>query len=141
MSVFAARGRHCWDGVPIRHLSEIDRLLCEATTAHLAAIGDPKAVLNELAGRGYQLGLITNDAEATALAHVRKLGLDHILAFVAGYDFGFGAKPNPGPVVAFAAAVGVPTTEIVVVGDTALDIATARKAKARAVGALTGPNT
>jgi len=97
--------------------------------------------MSELAGRGYQLGLITNDAEATARAHVRKLGLDHILAFVAGYDSGFGVKPEAGPVLAFAAVVGVPTTEIVMVGDTALDIATARKAKARAVGVLTGPNS
>jgi phosphoglycolate phosphatase len=121
--------------------AEIDRLLCEATTAHLAVIDDPKAVMSELAGRGYQLGLVTNDAEATARAHVRKLGLDRILAFVAGYDSGFGVKPEPGPVLAFASVVGVPTTEIVMVGDTALDIATARKAKARAVGVLTGPNS
>ena len=116
---------------------EIDRLLCEATTAQSAAIDDPKVVMSDLAGRGYQLGLITNDAEATARAHVRKLGIDHILAFVAGYNSGFGAKPAPGRNIAFAAAVGVPTTEIVMVGDTALDIATARKARARAVGVLT----
>ena len=141
-SVFAARWATLL-GRPAdpKFFREIDRLLCKATTGHLAAIGDPKAVMSELAGHGYQLGLITNDAEATARAHVRKLGLDHILAFVAGYDSGFGAKPAPGPVLAFAAAVGAPTTEIVVVGDTALDIATARKARARAVGVLTGPSS
>ena len=120
---------------------EIDRLLCEATTAHLVAIGDPKAVMGELAGRGYQLGLITNDAEATARAHARKLGFDQMLAFVAGYDSGCGAKPAPGPVLAFAAAAGVPPTQVVMVGDTALDVATARMAGARAVGVLTGPNS
>jgi phosphoglycolate phosphatase len=121
--------------------TETDRLLCEATTAHLAAIGDPKAVLGELAGRGYRLGLTTNDAEATARAHVRKLGLDGMLAFVAGYDSGFGSKPAPGPVLAFAAAVGVPTREIVMVGDTALDVAMARTAGAQAVLVLTGPKS
>jgi phosphoglycolate phosphatase len=141
-SVFAAR----WAALLGRpadsaFFKDIDERLCEATTAHLAPIGDPKAVLNELAGRGYRLGLITNDAEATARAHVRKLGLDDILAFVAGYDSGFGAKPAPGPVVAFAAAVGVPTGQVVLVGDTALDMATARNAGARAVRVLTGPNT
>jgi phosphoglycolate phosphatase len=126
-SVFAAR----WASLLGRpadaaFFEEIDRLLCEATTEHLTPIGDPKAVMSELASRGYQLGLITNDAEATARAHVRKLGLDRILAFVAGYDSGLGVKPEPGSVLAFAAAVGVSTTEIVMVGDTALDIATAR---------------
>lgn len=141
-SVFAARlARVLQRPADSAFFGEIDRLLCEATTAHLAVINDPKTVLSELVGRGYRLGLITNDAEATARAHVRKLGLDHTFSFVAGYDSGFGAKPAPGPVVAFAAAVGIPTAEIVLVGDTALDIATARNAGARAVGVLTGPNT
>jgi phosphoglycolate phosphatase len=141
-SVFAG----CWATVLGRpadapFLKEIDRLLCEATTARLAAIGDPKAVLAELAGRGYRLGLITNDAEATARAHARKLGLEPMLAFIAGYDSGFGAKPAPGPVLAFAAAIGVSTSEIVVVGDTALDVVTARAAGAKAVVVLSGPRS
>jgi phosphoglycolate phosphatase len=121
--------------------TETDRLLCQATTAHLAGIGDPKAVLGELAGRGYRLGLTTSDAEATARAHVQKLGLDRMLAFVAGYDSGFGSKPEPGPVCAFAAAVGVSTREVVMVGDTALDVAMARTAGVQAVLVLTGPRS
>jgi phosphoglycolate phosphatase len=119
--------------------AEIDRLLCDATTRHLAAIGDPKALLNLLAGRGYRLGMLTNDAEVTARAHARKLGLDEVLEFVAGYDSGFGAKPAPGPVLAFAQAVGVPASEIAVVGDSVLDLAAARAAGAVAIGVLTGP--
>jgi phosphoglycolate phosphatase len=120
--------------------AEIDRELRQATMAHLTAIGDPKTVLAKLAGQG-QLGLITNDAEGTARAHSRMLGLNHVLEFVAGYDFGLGAKPERGPVIAFAAAVGVSTNEIVVVGDSALDVATARNAGARAVAVLTGPQS
>ena len=89
----------------------------------------------------YRLGLITNDAEATARAHARKLGLEPMLAFIAGYDSGFGAKPAPGPVLAFAAAIGVSTSEIVVVGDTALDVVTARAAGAKAVVVLSGPRS
>src|SRR6516225_2133784 len=141
-SVFAAR----WATLLGRpadpaFFGEIDRLLCKATTTHLAVIGDARAVMSELAGRGYQLGLVTNDAEATARAHVRKLGCDHMLSFVAGYDSGYGAKPAPGPVFAFSAAVGVSPNELVLVGDTALDIATARTAGARAVVVLTGPQS
>ena len=119
--------------------AEIDQLLCDATTRHLAAIGDPKTLLTLLAARGYRLGMITNDAEITARAHARKLGLDKYLEFVAGYDSGFGAKPDPGPVLAFAQAVGVPPSEIAVVGDTILDLAAARAAGAIAIGVLTGP--
>ena len=119
--------------------AEIDRLLCGATTRHLVAIGDPKALLMLLAARGYRLGMLTNDAETTARAHARKLGLDKVLEFVAGYDSGFGAKPDPGPVLAFARAVGVPASETAVVGDTVLDLAAARAAGAVAIGVLTGP--
>ena len=119
--------------------AEIDQLMCDATTRHLAAIGDPKALLTALAARGYRLGMITNDAELTARAHARKLGLDKYLEFVAGYDSGFGAKPDPGPVLAFAKAVGVPASETAVVGDTVLDLAAARAAGAIAIGVLTGP--
>jgi len=141
-SIFAARWATLL-GRPVDAalLEEIDQLLSKETTAHLAAIGDARAVMSELAGRGYQLGLVTNDAEATARAHVRKLGCDHMLSFVAGYDSGYGAKPAPGPVFAFSAAVGVSPNELVLVGDTALDIATARTAGARAVVVLTGPQS
>ena len=118
--------------------AEIDRLLCDATTRHLTAIGDPKALLTLLAARGYRLGMITNDAEITARAHARKLGLDKLLEFIAGYDSGFGAKPDPGPALAFAQAVGVPPSETAIIGDTVLDLATARAAGAIAIGVLTG---
>jgi phosphoglycolate phosphatase len=121
--------------------AEIDRFLCDATTLHLTAIGDPMALLTALTDRGYRLGLMTNDAEVTARAHVRKLGLDQVLAFVAGYDSGFGAKPEPGPVLAFARAVGVAAAQTAVVGDTLIDLAAARAAGAIAIGVLTGPAT
>ena len=64
--------------------------------------------------------MITNDAEITARTHARKLGLDTYLEFIAGYDSGFGIKPDPGPILAFARAVGVPPSETAVVGDTVL---------------------
>lgn len=121
--------------------TKVDLLLCQATTAHLSPIGDPRRVLSDLATRGYRLGLITNDAEASARAHLRKLGLERFVEFVAGYDSGFGAKPAPTPVLAFAAAAGVSPAEVVVVGDTVIDVATARAAGARAVVVSTGPNS
>jgi phosphoglycolate phosphatase len=120
-------------------LVEIDRLLWDATTRHLVAIGDPRALLAVLAARGYRLGMVTNDAEFTARAHLRKLGLDGVLAFVAGYDSGFGAKPDAAPVLAFAQAAGVPASEVAVVGDSIHDLAAARAAGAVAVGVLSGP--
>jgi phosphoglycolate phosphatase len=122
-------------------LAQIDRMLCEATTGHLAAIGDPKTAFGELAARGYRLGVITNDAEASARAHMHGLGVEHLLDFIAGYDSGFGAKPEPAAVLAFAVTVGVATRDIAVVGDTCIDVAMARAAGAFAIMVQTGPAT
>ena len=120
--------------------AEVDRQLCEATISHLVPIGEPRKLMTALAGRGFRLGIVSNDAEATVRAHARKLGIDRILQFVAGYDSGFGTKPGPGPVLAFANAAGVSPSQTAVVGDTVLDIAAARAAGAVAIGVLTGPS-
>jgi phosphoglycolate phosphatase len=119
--------------------AEIDRLFLDATVTHLTPIGDPQTLLSSLAARGYRLGVITNDAEIPARAHARKLGIADYLDFIAGYDSGFGAKPDPEPVLAFAKAVGVEPAEVAVVGDTVHDLAAARAAGAVAIGVLTGP--
>ena len=141
-SVFAMRWATLLGRVADSAFAEkIDRLLCQATTAHLSPIGDPKTILGELARRGYRLGMITNDAEATARTHARKLGFHDLLTFIAGYDSGFGTKPAPAPIIAFARTVGVSIMEIVMVGDSDIDVATARAAGARAILVLTGPKS
>ena len=118
--------------------AEVDRLFAEAAVAHLTPIGNPPALLGELARRGYRLGLMTNDAEANTRAQARQLGVDHLLDFVAGYDSGFGAKPEPGPVLAFAALLDIDAHDIAVVGDAAHDLIAARAAGAVAIGVRTG---
>jgi phosphoglycolate phosphatase len=138
--VFGARWAQALGRPPsAEFFAEIDRLLCDATTSHLAAIGSPKTVLSDLARRGYRIGMCTNDPEITARAHARKLGLGEILEFIAGYDSGFGVKPEAGPILAFAQAVCVAPAEVIMVGDTILDLDAAHAAGAVAVGVLTGP--
>jgi phosphoglycolate phosphatase len=48
--------------------------------------------------------------------------------FVAGFDSGYGAKPDPGPLLAFARAVDLPPARIVMVGDSAHDMSAGRAA-------------
>jgi phosphoglycolate phosphatase len=119
-------------------IAELDRLFLAASTDDLVPIGDPPAILGALAARGCRLGLFTNDAEASGRTHAARLGIDGLLSFVGGYDSGFGAKPEPGPVLAFAEAVGARPEEVAVVGDTLHDLAAARAAGAVAVGVLSG---
>jgi phosphoglycolate phosphatase len=119
--------------------AHVDRLFLRAGQEHLAPIGEPAAVLTALARRGYRLGIITNDAEANARAQIAQLKIDHLVGFVAGHDSGFGAKPDPGPVLAFAQKLGIAPSEVAVVGDSLHDLAAARAAAATAVGVLSGP--
>jgi len=119
---------------------EIDHLFLETTLTHLHPIGDPRAALSELKQRGYWLGIMTNDAEANTRAQLRRLDIHGLVAFVAGYDSGFGLKPGPKPVLAFASALEVVPSEVAVVGDSPHDLIAARAAGALAVGVLSGPN-
>ena len=72
-------------------------------------------------------------------AQLRQLGLDTLLGFVAAYDSGYGHKPDPAPVLAFAKFAGVAPAEVAVVGDSEHDLVAARAAGAAAIGVLSGP--
>lgn len=120
-------------------VDDIDRRYFQATLDHLTPMGDVKSLLGSFAARGLRLGLMTNDADANTRAQLQRLGLDRLLEFVAAYDSGFGAKPAPDPVLAFAKFGGVAPADIAVVGDTVHDLAAARAAGAMAIGVLSGP--
>jgi phosphoglycolate phosphatase len=82
----------------------------------------------ELRRRGFKLGLATNDSIGGLEA---SLGPHHILElfdFRVGCDSGFGAKPDPGMVWAFCAAVGVVPGAVAVVGDATHDLSMGRAA-------------
>jgi phosphoglycolate phosphatase len=105
----------------------------------LAPIGRPADLAEILVRRGLRLGIATNDAEASARNQAAALGLTPSLDFIAGYDSGFGGKPHPGMVLAFAAHCGIRPAEIALVGDSLHDLDAARAAGALAIAVLTGP--
>ncbi|WP_406856633.1 HAD family hydrolase [Alsobacter sp. KACC 23698] len=118
---------------------EIDALFLEHGRKNLKPIGEPLAVIRELLRDGYRLGVATNDAEASALEQAESLGLIPHLDFICGYDSGHGGKPEPGMVLAFARTLGVPPSDIALVGDSTHDLHAARAAGAVAIAVLTGP--
>jgi len=111
------------------------------------AIETPQAPVPELhatldtLSRDHVLGLMTNDSEAPAKAHLAQVGIADRFAFVAGYDSGFGAKPEPGPLLAFSQAVGVAPKNTLMVGDSRHDLVAGRAAGMGTVGVLTGVAT
>jgi phosphoglycolate phosphatase len=124
----------------VEFLQQIDARLLEATLRHLHPVGDPAAVMRELRARGLALGVLTNESEASARSHLRRLGADSLVTFVCGYDSGFGQKPDARPVLAFAARVNVAPAEVVVIGDSPHDLISARAAGAVGIAVLSGPN-
>ncbi len=124
----------------------------DALAAEILAIFDAQTATNEVAladlgqlfaglrARGYRIGVATNDGEASSRAVLAACGALAEIDFIAGHDSGYGQKPDPGMVTAFARAGGLTVREIAVVGDTPADMKMARAAGAGlAVGVLTGP--
>jgi phosphoglycolate phosphatase len=87
---------------------------------------------------GLALGVATNDSEAPARAHLAHAGIADLFAFVAGYDSGWGGKPAPGQLLAFARAAGLDPGACAMVGDSLHDLAAARAAGMAGVAVLTG---
>jgi phosphoglycolate phosphatase len=117
----------------------MDRLFAYWSLKFLAPIHDPAAIALDLKGMGLRLGIATNDAEAAAKAQVEALGLAPHVDFVAGYDSGFGGKPDPGMVLGFADFCGVQPSAVALVGDTLHDLHAARAAGSIAIAVLSGP--
>jgi phosphoglycolate phosphatase len=118
---------------------QVDEILAEETAHCVVPIGDPVSVMAQLAARDLRLGIATNDSEDAARRQVAALGLADHMTFIAGYDSGFGGKPGPGMVQAFAAQLGLPCAAVALVGDSLDDMHTARNAGCRAIAVLSGP--
>jgi phosphoglycolate phosphatase len=94
--------------------------------------------LDELIGFGLPLGIATNDGEASARAQLDVFDVTHRFDFIAGYDSGFGAKPDAGMCTAFADQTGIAPEQIVMVGDSLHDLHAGRAAGMQCVAVLTG---
>ena len=98
----------------------------------------------DLRAAGYYLGVMTNDSEGSARAHLGAVAVHELagggaLDRVIGADSGHGAKPDPAPLLAFARHVGLPPEHIAMVGDSRHDLGAGRAAGMVTVGVLTGP--
>ncbi len=118
--------------------SDILEVLDEiAVTTPQAPVPELHATLDALS-RDHVLGLMTNDSEVPARAHLAQVGIADRFSFVAGYDSGFGAKPDPGPLLAFADAVDIAPQKTLMVGDSRHDLLAGRAAGMGTIGVLTG---
>ncbi len=112
-----------------------------ATLAQQSPAVPLKPLLDGFLARGLQLGIATNDAEEPARAHLTRAGILDYFAFIAGYDSGFGAKPETGMQLAFLAQTGLEPHQVAMIGDSTHDLHSGREAGMHTIGVLTGPAT
>ncbi len=116
----------------IRHINKVSSDVPQAEPVPL------RPLLKGLRARGIRLGVATNDAQAPTQVHLAKAGIAELFDFVAGFDSGFGAKPDIGMQRAFCAAVGLRPAECLMVGDSEHDLISGRRAGMAVAAVLTG---
>lgn len=126
----------------VEHIEQralVEYLDQSAARAPLAPAVPLGPCLDALAARGLALGVVTNDSARAAGSHLQTAGIRDRFAFVAGYDSGFGAKPDPGPLLACAGALELPPAHCAMVGDSTHDLLAGRAAGMHTIAVLTGP--
>jgi phosphoglycolate phosphatase len=92
--------------------------------------GIPEA-LAALADRGLVLAVLTNKPEHQTLEILRRLGLASAFPYVIGGDTPAGRKPDPSGLMDIVARSGATPATTILVGDSPIDLATARRAGTR----------
>ena len=126
----------------------VSELTAALDTLFTAAVSDAVPVTNlvklfrNLHERGFKLGIASSDSQAAIESLVERLSLTPWIDFIAGYDSGYGVKPEPGMLLAFCEAMGVSPAQTAVVGDNPHDMNMAISGGAGLkVGVLTGTGT
>ncbi|HXH06554.1 MAG TPA: HAD-IA family hydrolase [Vicinamibacterales bacterium] len=109
-----------------RFLAEYDRRLLAHTRPY-----DGIVALLEALGAGRRLAVLTNKPGNATRAILRGLELDRFFDAVISGDGPLPRKPDPGGLLALARRAGVTPAETMLVGDSAIDLETARRAGTR----------
>jgi phosphoglycolate phosphatase len=84
--------------------------------------------LGTLFARGLKIAVVTNKQQAAAVAVLERLGLRQWIHVVVGGDSCAERKPHPQPLLLALSMLGVPITQALMVGDSQVDVQTARGA-------------
>ena len=126
-------------GLSPQELSELSAIFTLNKDSYIPVVEALDQTLAALCEAGYRLGIATMDDESHAHTMARSLNIDSRVEFICGADSGYGVKPEPGMLEAFAQQLGIAVHQIAMVGDSPRDIHMGRNAGAGlSVGVLTG---
>ena len=113
--------------------------LFSGATEFAVPVTDLAAFFRRFHAGGYRLGIASSDNERSIRRTADRFGFLDCIDYIAGYDSGFGTKPEPGMVLGFCRATGLLPQEIAVVGDNNHDLHMGRNAGAGlTIAVLTG---
>lgn len=115
------------------------QMAAAAAVATLAPAVPLRPLLMQLRGAGLRLGVATNDNEAVARSHVAEHA--ELFDFIVGFDSGYGGKPEPGMLLAFARHCALHPGDVLMVGDSRHDLIAGRAAGMATLAVLTGVAT
>ncbi len=101
---------------------EFETAVVEAGARGVVAEPGAEQCVRDLRRLGIPVALATNDSAESANEQLAALGWAELFDAVLGYDSGFGAKPDPGMVLAAADQLGHPAEIVAMVGDSFTDI-------------------
>jgi phosphoglycolate phosphatase len=109
-----------------RFLHHYDRRLLATTRPYEGMV----ETLDALRARRHALAVLTNKPQAASLKVLRGLAFDDRFTHVVGGDTTHGRKPDPSGLLWLIAEAGVSAAETMLIGDSPVDLATARNAGA-----------
>lgn len=121
---------------------EFDGFTAEQGALQAVPLPGCRDTLSALHGRGYRLGLATNDSTSGAEKTLLAIGVAQMFDAAYGYDAVANPKPAPDALHAFCDLTGLKPSEVAMVGDNRHDLVMARAGGAGlAVGVLSGTGT
>jgi phosphoglycolate phosphatase len=120
-------------------IRSLDHDYHEIAGQSLQALLPLEPVLEELVALGLALGVATNDSQASAESHIKRLGVASKFRTIIGWDSVPTPKPSGDMIRTFAGLIGLDPSEIAMVGDNSHDIEEGRRGGAGlCIAVLTG---
>jgi phosphoglycolate phosphatase len=107
----------------------LDNLFTDAMR-HAVPVGDIVNVAQTLHGNGYILGVASSDSQGAVHTFLDGMKLSPLFSFAAGYNSGYGHKPEPGMLNGFCQHQGLDPSQVAMVGDNPQDMEMGRQAGA-----------
>ncbi len=105
---------------------------------HTKLYAGVRGMVEDLARDGYRLGVLTNKPRKISFDILAALGIEHLFIHVYGGDTFANKKPDPAGLLLMAKETTVPISETLMIGDSKVDVQTARNAGARSCGVTWG---